>query len=75
MAIMKAEWRCVRASETVFHLIPTHDVIDHRGSFTCICNPTIDSEVQQNQSVTWYIAHNSFDEFLDDDLVEPYTGL
>lgn len=74
MVYMKAEWRTIQTSRTMVEVLPSHDIIDHESSFTCICNPGIDSQVM-NGVVYWTIIHNSFDETLDDNELEPYKDL
>ena len=70
----KAGWTTIPTAETVTHVLPSHDVIEHRENFICICKPYIEHEVW-NDRVYWREVHNSFDEFLDEDQVEPYRGL
>lgn len=52
------------------------DVIEHKHKFTCPCNPTVEAAVnEENGTFVWITTHNSFDEYLDDDMTEPYKGL
>lgn len=74
MAYMKAGWATIRTSHAVTEVVPSHDVIDHKSQIACLCKPTIETSMI-NGEVYWYIIHNSFDEYLDDDLCEPYKGL
>lgn len=74
MSYMKAEWLNIQTSRTQFETIPSHDIIEHTSTFTCICNPKIESQIL-NGSVSWWIIHNSFDETLDESDLEPYNDL
>lgn len=74
MAWIRTGWATVRTSPTLTEVIPEFDVIDHKSSFACKCNPIVESMMSYGE-VHWHIIHNAFDEFLDDDLTEPYKGI
>lgn len=75
MAYMKAGWSTTRTSPNTYETWPSHDVIEHRHSFTCPCNPKVEGKIDDYGDVWWYTIHNSFDETLDESQTEPYTGL
>ena len=74
MAFMKTGWATTRTSETQLEVWPDYDIIEHKHSFACPCNPTVDSAVHDG-IVYWTTIHNSFDEYLDESETEPYKGL
>lgn len=72
---MKAGWATLQTSDSMYELLPSHDVIEHKKGIVCSCNPEVTSWIDDNGKVIWGVSHNSFDEYLDDDLTEPYKGL
>ena len=74
MPYTKTGWKTFQTSQTQVEVWPEYDVIEHKHSFSCKCNPTVESEVYDGL-VIWTTIHNSFDEYLDEDQVETYKGL
>jgi len=75
MAYEKAGWATITAPSGDLHILPSHDVIEHKNRFHCVCNPTVEVYKDLTGKIYWVTTHNAFDEFLDDSQTEPYKGL
>jgi hypothetical protein len=75
MGMMKTEWSTIRTSHNAFQVLPKFDIIDHVEKFNCPCNPKVEAQISSMGEVQWMTIHNSFDEYLDEDLIDPYIGL
>jgi len=74
--VQKAKWLQNWTSDNTCEVWPENDVIEHKHKFTCPCNPTVEAIFNHDAGTfVWQTTHNSFDEFLDESEVEPYTGL
>ena len=75
MGIEKAAWKTFWTAPTIAETWPSHDVINHKHSFLCPCNPKVHVIWAEGGEPGWQIVHNTFDEFLDETQTEPYKGL
>lgn len=55
----------MQTSGTTYEVLPCEDIIEHTNNFWCLCNPSVEAQVLDDE-VYWVTTHNSLDEFLED---------
>lgn len=55
------DWVYVQTAQTVQHVLPPLDLIDHEMSTMCVCSPAMIGIVANDGNVYWSVDHHSMD--------------